>query len=205
MPTSLLAGHGLFRARYFEHRDLLHELADRGQSPKALFITCCDSRVVPEFMTSASFGELFVVRNVANFVPDVFHSDSSVGAAIEYAVRHLRVPDIVVCGHYGCGGIQATVDELRGVEADEQLCEWLQGVAKAATAARRKGHVGQALLDAAVEENVLDALENLVTYDAVRQRLDAGSLHLHGWVYDHAHGTLKVFDAARGAFITSEA
>ena len=106
MAERLIHGHREFRARYFEEQHLLERLATLGQSPRALFIGCSDSRVVPEILTQTGLGELFVVRNIANFVPDFEHADASVGAAIEYAVDHLEVRDVIVCGHTGCGGVK---------------------------------------------------------------------------------------------------
>ncbi len=201
MSERLIHGHALFRARYFDDPSHFQTLA-KSQSPNALFIGCSDSRVIPELVTNAQAGELFVLRNIANFVPEQPHSDASVGAAIEYAVRHLRVPDIVVCGHYRCGGVKAALDDLRGLERDTELCAWLQGVLPAAERARaRVTGDTDALWNTAVEENVLDALENLITFDAVRERLDEGKLHLHGWIYDLAAGRVLVYDAENDAFV----
>lgn len=200
MSEKLIHGHALFRERYF-NRKLITKLATEGQKPQALFIGCSDSRVAPELFTGATFGDLFVLRNIANFVPVQEHSDASVGAAIEYAVRHLKVPDIVVCGHYGCGGVKAALADLKGLEKDTELCQWLQGVLPAAKQAREKGATGDALWQLAVEENVLDALENLITFDAVREALEAGTLALHGWIYDLANGHVKVWDATKDEFV----
>ena len=200
MSEKLIHGHAMFRERYF-NKKLIRQLATEGQEPWALYIGCSDSRVVPELLTSSGFGEIFVLRNIANFVPQKAHTDASVGAAIEYAVRHLKVPDIVVCGHYGCGGVKAAVDGLKGLERDTELTEWLQGVLPAVEQARKHGHQGEALWRAAVEENVLDALANLITFDAVSEALDAGKLAIHGWVYDLAHGRVRVFDAEKDAFV----
>ena len=202
MTEKLIHGHALFRARYFNEREFLARLARDGQKPSALFIGCSDSRVVPEFVTHSGFGDLFVLRNIANFVPVQEHKDASVGAAIEYAVRHLRVPDIVVCGHYGCGGVLATIRKLSGLERDTELTEWLQGIAPAVERARALGHnTEEALWRTAVEENVLDALENLITFTAVQDALEEGRLHLHGWVYDIAQGHVHVFDAEQDKFV----
>lgn len=202
MSEKLIHGHSLFRERYFNEHEFWGKLAHEGQRPGALFIGCSDSRVVPEFLTNSGFGELFVLRNVANYVPVQAHTDASVGAAIEYAVRHLRVPDIVVCGHYGCGGVQAALTDMKHLTRDTELTEWLRGVQPAAERARALGHTsGEALWRAAVEENVLDALENLITFDAVIEALEAERLHLHGWVYDIAKGCVLAFDAEADGFV----
>ncbi|MCC7541253.1 MAG: carbonic anhydrase, partial [Deltaproteobacteria bacterium] len=112
MSKSLLEGHRFFRTSYVAgERDFLHQLASVGQSPDALYVGCSDSRVVPELLTSSAPGALFVVRNVANLVPSLTHADASVGAALEYAIGHLHVPHVIVCGHLGCGGIGALLDD----------------------------------------------------------------------------------------------
>lgn len=105
MVEELLAGHGRFRAEYVaEERGFLERLAEEGQRPSALFIGCSDSRVIPELLTGAVPGELFVVRNVANLIPPRSDPDRSIGAAIEYAVDQLGIREVIVCGHEECGG-----------------------------------------------------------------------------------------------------
>lgn len=201
MTDSLLDGHDLFQAQYFHEREYLRRLALADQRPSALFIGCSDSRVVPEYLTSAGFGELFVLRNIGNFVPTLDHADASVGAAIDYALGSLGVPDIIVCGHYGCGGVKAALGDLEPLRAKHpSLHEWLEGVAPGARRAR-----GVDDPDAAwrrgVEENVIQSLENLITYDVVREKLEAGEVHLHAWLYDLYQTRIRVLDVERGAFV----
>lgn len=201
MTDQLIQGHGAFRRRFFGEREYLTRLALDGQKPRALYIGCSDSRVVPEYLTSSGFGDLFVVRNIANFVPDLAHADSSVGAALDYALGHLEVPDIIVCGHYGCGGVQAAQADFASLRAPEpSLHEWLSGLADAARRPLSQGLTGDAAWRAGVEENVLVALENLITYEVVRSRLEAGTAHIHGWVYDIYTGGIRVFDEVEARF-----
>lgn len=201
MATHLLKGHALFQEQYFERHDYLRELAVKGQKPQALYIGCADSRVVPEYLLNAGFGELFVLRNVANLVPREEHADASVGAAVEYAVAHLKVPDLIVCGHYGCGGIKAALDGLGALGDARELRSWLEGALPAAAAARQAGLSGDAAWRFAVEENVLDSLEHLVSYQVVRRALDQGALRINGWVYDLERGRVSVYDASCGEFV----
>jgi carbonic anhydrase len=106
MPIDkLLAGHRHFKKKFAAEQEVFVGLAEEGQHPKVLWIGCSDSRVIPEQITSAEPGELFVIRSVANLVPPA-GIGPAVGAVIEYAVLHLRVPHIVVCGHTECGGIK---------------------------------------------------------------------------------------------------
>ena len=111
MPLKkLIAGHKNFReGKYQEQKDLYRELVEKGQSPEVMIISCCDSRADPVIITEAEPGMVFSVRNVANLVPPCtpdgkYHGTS---AALEFAVRHLKVKDIVVMGHAHCGGIKA--------------------------------------------------------------------------------------------------
>ena len=202
MTDSLLDGHGLFQRRYFHEREYLRELAHADQRPRALFIGCSDSRVVPEYLTSAGFGELFVLRNIANFVPTLAHADASVGAAIDYALGALEVPDIIVCGHYGCGGVKAALDDLEPLRAKHpSLHEWLGSVAPAVRRALPVSPDTDQVWRRGVEENVMQSLENLISYDVVRAKLEAGKVHLHAWIYDLYQTRIRVFDVEQDGFI----
>jgi carbonic anhydrase len=194
----LLQGHATFRREFVaQSREFLAELASSHQSPDALYIGCADSRVVPELLTTSAPGELFVVRNVANLVPPADRPHSSVGAALEYAVQALHVSHIVVCGHYGCGGVKAMIDGV--APSMPELKAWLAEASSGNAAARRKAVEGEDQWRLAVEENVLDQLANLSTYPCVKERLDAGALTLHGWVYD-LQGGLHVYQHDEGRF-----
>src|SRR6185503_10892646 len=140
MVAELLRGHAEFQRQYLgDEREFLQTLASKGQSPAALYIGCSDSRVVPEVLTASSPGDLFVVRNVANLVPRLEHADASVGAALEYAVGHLHVPHLIVCGHVGCGGVAAAIQGLEHVTGLPSLREWLELVLPAVAHARETG------------------------------------------------------------------
>jgi carbonic anhydrase len=106
------------------HRSLYRELA-AGQSPRALFITCSDSRVVPELILQASPGDLFVCRNAGNLVPPHGDPSGGVAATIEYAVGVLTVPNIIICGHTGCGAINALIHP-ETVSSFPSVAEWLR-------------------------------------------------------------------------------
>jgi len=204
MVTRLLQGHQKFRAEHFEHeRELFESLAHGGQQPTALFIGCCDSRVVPNLIVHADPGDLFVVRNIANIVPRFEEGEldnRSVGAAIEYAVHVLRVPHIVVCGHTGCGGLQALIDGPEALAGETPtLARWLRDAA--AVLGRMRAEIAPgALARQLVFENVVVQLENLLTYPVVARALERDVLELHGWVYDLADGSLRVYHPADNEF-----
>jgi carbonic anhydrase len=190
----LVEGIHHFRSNYFaENQSLFEHLASNGQNPETLFITCSDARVVPNLITSAAPGELFIVRNVGNIVPAVGRGViGGVAAAIEYAVEVLEVENIVVCGHTQCGAIEAILEPER-VRHLGFVSRWLGESAEIPGLLREKyAHLtGEERLVAAAEENVLVQLENLRSYPFVSSRLDAGTMKLAGWVFKIA--TAQVF------------
>ncbi|MFZ5481940.1 MAG: carbonic anhydrase [Myxococcota bacterium] len=201
----LLEGHTSFRREYASGaRDFLSRLAAEHQSPDALYVGCSDSRVVPELLTTSSPGDLFVVRNIANVVPPFDHADASVGAALEYAVNVLEVPHVIVCGHYGCGGVKAVLDHAPKVRKLPSLREWLDGIERSIDASRLEALDPDEQWRYSVEANVLAQLANLTTYPTLRERLEAEALRLHGWVYDLASQRITVYDAVGETFVDAE-
>lgn len=207
MITKLMQGHERFKAEYFQHeRELFAELAQGAHKPTAMMISCSDARVVPNLIVNADPGDLFIVRNVANIVPP-FGEDQfnrSVGAAIEYAVHHLRVPHLVVCGHTQCGGLGALIAGHEGLrEETPTLAAWLHD------AIDLRERLAELARDAApgtlqrllAYENVLVQLENLLSYPVVARALEENRIELHGWVYDLQGATLEVYDPQQNAFL----
>ena len=207
----LIEGVHRFQSQEFGHYcELFQKLSHEGQNPHTLFITCSDSRILAELITQSQPGDLFVVKNVGNIVPrsDATGSTNSTAAAIEYAVSDLGVADIVVCGHSQCGAMNALV--MKKSVAPEtwdqkpHLRRWLQLAAPVREVIERDyTHLlddPDALLNAAAEENVLFALENLRTYPAVQARLAAGTLHLHAWFFRIASAELFAYDPEQKQF-----
>jgi carbonic anhydrase len=198
----LAGGVHAFRSQYFaNHSSLFRRLAERGQRPETLFITCADSRVVPNLITNTAPGELFMIRNVGNIVP---HANLPGGTAadIEYAMEMLGVADVIVCGHTHCGAMQALL-EPSTVEHLPLVKRWVAQADRVRTiVSERYGHLStQDRMAAAVRENVLVQLENLREYPFVSQRLDSGRLHLHGWVYKIESGEVLSYDPECGQFV----
>jgi carbonic anhydrase len=192
-----------FRSNYFaSNRKLFSDLAE-GQRPEILFLTCSDSRIDPTLITSSQPGELFIVRNVGNIVPDVHRGVlGGVSAAIEYAVEVLEVTDIIVCGHTGCGAIEAILNPER-VNHLPFVSRWLAESAQLPELiAQRYGHLeGEDRTTAAVQENVLLQLENLRSFEFITRRLDKGSLKMSGWVYKIATADVFDYDPVSGQFL----
>lgn len=198
----LIAGLHQFQRDVFSPQRELFERLAKGQAPDALFITCSDSRIIPNLITQTEPGELFILRNAGNIVPPYGASSGGEAAAIEFAVASLGVKDIILCGHSHCGA-------MKGLLVRESLIEDLPCVASwllHAEATRRiiqasYQHLeGQPLLTATVEENVLVQLDNLRTHPSVRSRLMRGELKLHGWVYKIETGQVFAFDPDRNEF-----
>jgi carbonic anhydrase len=191
----LEAGIHHFQANYFaSNRGLFERLAETGQRPETLFITCSDSRVVPTLITNAAPGELFIVRNIGNIVPSVARGVlGGVSAAIEYAVEVLQVGHVIVCGHTNCGAIDAILHPER-VAHLPFVSRWLAESSRIPKLIdERYGSLdGDARMTAAVQENVLVQLENLRSFEFVARRLDSGALKMSGWVFKIATG--EVFD-----------
>ncbi|WP_371555832.1 SulP family inorganic anion transporter [Streptomyces longwoodensis] len=173
-------------------RDELERLAREGQRPSQLFLTCADSRLVTSMITSSGPGDLFVVRNVGNLVPlpGEDSGDDSVAAAIEYAVDVLEVRSITVCGHSGCGAMQALLNAEPG-EAHTPLRRWLRhglpSLERMADDGRPWARLaGRAAADA-VEQlcltNVVQQLDHLRAHASVDRALRAGALELHGMYF----------------------
>ncbi|HWZ51953.1 MAG TPA: carbonic anhydrase [Granulicella sp.] len=187
---------------------LFHSLA-LAQAPSAMFIGCSDSRIVPEMLTDQGPGELFVVRNAGNIVPPHSGEPGGVTASIEYAVAVLGIPDIVICGHSGCGAMTAI---LRGAEKLEELpavARWLHYADRARdSVAREFGHdhknqhsTEAQKLNALVHENVLTQLDNILTHPKVAAAVEKKQLRLHGWVYDIGSGGVDTYDARVRKFV----
>lgn len=163
------------------------ELA-KGQSPKVLFITCSDSRIDPALLLQSEPGEVFVVRNAGNIVPHADRDTGGESATLEFAIKGLGIPEIVVCGHSFCGAMAATLNP-ESASSLPRIQEWIEHAKPALKAGDD--------LDSLIGNNVLLQLENLRSYDFVREAEQAGRLTLHGWVYRFESGSVLSFDGER--------
>ncbi len=189
----LIDGHIRFKREVFPRRqDIFARLANR-QNPMAMLITCSDSRVVPELITQADPGDIFVYRNAGNIVPPYGSGSEGAAAAIEFAVVALGVRDIIVCGHTDCGAMKGCLQH-GALDAMPTVRAWLRhaDVARHVLQERRCDD-GQAL-DLLIRENVLAQLQHLRTHPVVAAKLATGQIGLHGWVFDIRSGTIAVVD-----------
>jgi carbonic anhydrase len=199
----LVRGIHTFQAEIFRARHELFERLTSGQNPQALFITCSDSRVTPDLITQSEPGDLFVLRNAGNLVPPHGAApDSGEAATIEYAVKSLKIHDIIVCGHTLCGAMQALLHP-EGLGEMPRMRQWLGH----AEATRDIIDSNYAIVPeanrwkATVEENVLVQLENLRTHPCVAAGLARATLKLHGWVYKLETGDVFAYDPHQGQFL----
>ncbi len=165
-----------------------------GQFPRVLWIGCSDSRVPAEQILGCGPGDLFVHRNVANIVA---YNDINIAAVIQFATQNLRIEDIVVCGHYGCGGIRAACarETPSGYIGDWlAIAGWAQRAVDAALDAADPRPEGEDYLRLVVEENVRLQLKHLSHLSVMRDQWSRtpGIPRLHGWVYDIGTGLVKV-------------
>lgn len=202
----MIAGFARFRSRYFEQpQPLFKQLAQSGQSPKVMVVACCDSRVDPAIITDSDPGDLFVVRNVANLVPPHetgggYHGTS---AALEFAVRILDVKHIIVLGHGHCGGIGALLD---GLPADPSSGQFISSWMTIAAEARKRvmaslSGAARTVQERACEHAAIEmSLQNLRTFPWIHERVESGTLQLHGWYFDIDQGALLHYNPDSAQF-----
>jgi carbonic anhydrase len=186
-----VAGYRRFRAGTWRNeRARFDALSKFGQKPRALVIGCSDSRADPQMVFNAAPGELFIVRNVANLVPPYGPDERphGISAAIEFAVRALKVPQIVVMGHAMCGGIQALLNGAPA-EVSDFVAQWVR-IAEPARVRAMTVPV-QCRQDYCEHESVRLSLENLMTFPWVKSEINAARLKLHGCFFDIRSGILE--------------
>ena len=197
--------HGWKATSYEENRAWYRRLADEGQRPRAMVISCCDSRVHVTSIFGADQGEFFIHRNIANLVPPYEPDGNKHGtsAAVEYAVTALHVAHLIVLGHSQCGGVQGCLDmcEGRAPELEKETSfvgRWMDLLRPGYERVRDRteGQIG-----ALEREAVLVSLENLMTFPFVREAVDAGTLSLHGLWTDIGAGGLESYDPRAGGFV----
>lgn len=194
-----IEGYGRFRSEFERDREFYAALATKKQQPRLLWIGCSDSRVVPSQILKAEPGQLFEVRNIANSVPPSWADDEAVGAAIEYALGHLGIDDIVVCGHTGCGGIQALAEPIPP-DTEAHLGRWVEYTRQAhrLVAAARLAEEDRSL--ATVKAHIQFQLDNLMTYEIVAKGVGEGRIAIHGWLYVMEEGELRAYDPKSGTW-----
>jgi carbonic anhydrase len=192
-----------FSKQVFPNRsDLYSKLATHGQSPKALMISCADSRVAPEHIMQAEPGDLFVCRNAGNIVPPYSTQNGGVTSTVEYAVMVLGIRDIIVCGHSDCGAMKAVANPA-GLEKMPNVAAWLRhSCAAEQVVSESYPHMDSADRVHAISlENVVAQLNHLRTHPAVAAGIARGEIALHGWFFDIGAGEMLGLDGETGRFV----
>lgn len=201
LPKSLLDGYWRFRhERHAPEKGRYQQLAALGQSPTAMVVGCCDSRVDISAIFDAEPGDIFIVRNVANLVPP-FERDGKyhgTSAAVEYAATVLNVPNIIVLGHSHCGGVAAYRVSHKDKEDTSFIGRWLT-LLKGLDV--KQGDVETFGEETAFElAGIRQSLANLRTFDVLKEREEAGLLALHGLHFDIGSGTVLALDEKTDTF-----
>ena len=192
-----------FETQVFPNQSALYErLAYHGQTPKALMISCADSRIVPEQIMQAEPGDLFVCRNAGNIVPPYATQNGGVTSTVEYAVMVLGIRDIIVCGHSGCGAMKAVSNPV-GLDKMPNVAAWLRHSSAAADVVETSYPEldDEARVRAISLENVVAQLAHLRTHPSVAAGVARGEIALHGWFVDIHVGQVLALDGDTGRFV----
>ena len=198
----LVDGYQRFRASHYpEQKSLYERLGKHGQSPEVMLISCCDSRADPSDIFDAAPGEMFVLRNVANFVPP--QNDAmdyqSVHSAIQYAVDVLNVNAIVVMGHESCGGINACINGV-GDDPNDYISHWVGLLNPARNVVKTRASDDEMQQEMEFE-GIRESLRNLMRVDSIAQRVESGQLNLLGAYFSIIRGKLMFLDSETNTFV----
>lgn len=198
----LIQGHKRFLAEVFPTRKSEFRLLADRQAPEWLFITCSDSRIVPDLVLGTGPGDLFITRNAGNVVPVTGSDVDGCTATIEYAVEVLKVKHAILCGHSDCGALKAALDR-RNLEKLPKARRWLQHV-ESAFANRQPLNPAdgeQAELASLIRGNVVAQLRNLKEQPSIAHAMQEGRLSVHGWYYDILTGRIERYDEQQRKFL----
>lgn len=207
LPTYLVQRYQGWKATtYEENKSWYRRLASEGQHPRAMVISCCDSRVHVTAIFGADQGEFFLHRNIANLVPPYSPDGNQHGtsAAVEYAVTALKVAHVIVLGHSSCGGVQGCLDMCSGKAPELEkktsfVGRWMDILRPGYERVKDSGAKNMAR--ALEKEAVLVSLENLMTFPFVKEAVDSGELSLHGLWNDIGEGGLEYYDQKENRFL----
>lgn len=205
--ANLINGFARFQQRYFEESPQLYSDLQEGQHPSTLLIGCCDSRVDPALLLDCDPGDIFTVRNIANLVPPSSGmGPQAVLAAVQYAVQVLQVDRIIILGHASCGGIRALMQaepNQGDIAEDDHVRRWMDVAWPARELVMKSPslHTEQERLHACEQASILISLKNLEKMACVKERLDNGTLTLHGWYFDLHTGSLLAYSDRADAFL----
>jgi carbonic anhydrase len=197
----LIEGHRRFLTEVFPQKRAQFKLLSERQAPEWLFITCSDSRVLPDLFLGTGPGDLFITRNAGNVVPIHSHDDGGT-ATIEYAIEVLKVKSAILCGHSDCGALKAAINPT-GLERMPKSKHWLSHVEAAFKHKQLLNPADgeSAELASLIRGNVVAQLANLKAQPAVQHAVAEGRLTVHGWYYDILSGRIEEYNEATRRFV----
>jgi carbonic anhydrase len=197
----IVEGVKKFQAEVYPAQREMFETLKGRQQPMAMFITCADSRVVPNLFTQTGPGDFFVERNPGNLVPQYSEFVGGVSAGVEYAMLVLKVPLVIVCGHTDCGVMKSLLhpEQASGLPA---MQEWMRYASEARHRIMRdhSDATDAEKLRLITEHNVQAQIENLKSHPSVHSRVTSGEVDIRGWVYDIGDGSIWAADPESGRF-----
>lgn len=198
----IIEGHKRFLKDVFPDRRSQYHLLAESQAPEWLFITCSDSRIVPDMILQTGPGDLFISRNAGNVIPVSANDVDGTTATIEYAVEVLKVPYAIVCGHSDCGAMKAALTRI-GLEKLPKASRWLHHVEAAFTHRQPLNPADgeHAELSSLIRGNVVAQLINLKEQPAVARAMGRGALQVFGWYYDILSGKIEQYDEVQRRFL----
>lgn len=186
-----------------ESRALFAKLA-LGQRPDVLFIACSDSRVVPNLFASTNPGDLFVLRNIGNLVPpyDPHSQDYGASSVIEFSIFNLQINDIIVCGHSECGAMQLLTED-KELSCCPHVNGWLKHGKESVNKVKNGLVITPSLSEAnqVSQANVLQQMEHIASYPFIQERLEKGTLRIHGWWFDIGQADVYCYEKELGQFV----
>lgn len=195
----MLKGYKAFRDGYFsDNKSIMRDLSNYGQKPEIMIISCCDSRVDPGLMLQCAPGELFVVRNVANIVPPFETDDSHHGtsAALEFAVRFLKVKHLIILGHSQCGGIQALL-ENESASQNDFISNWVSII-------KTEGFNPEDV-DGCAKKALTQSYNNCLSFPWIAERVNQEKLSIHLWFFDIKSGQIVSYSAEQKKYLPLDA
>ena len=199
----MLQGYHSFFNKYYEVDHSIFKDLKYKQSPKILVLSCCDSRVDPAILTTASPGEMFVIRNIANIVPPyepTWDSKHGVSAAIEFAVTCLDIEDIIILGHSDCGGIKAMVDNTMEARGNNSfILPWINIIKEA------KANIPHDMENSnkycfCEQEAIKISINNLHNFPWVEDKVTQKKIEIHGWYFNMHNGLLYILNQETQVF-----
>lgn len=203
--SELISGYGKFKdTKFKKYENKFLDLVKNGQNPKVLFIACSDSRIDPSLIMNTSPGDLFILRNIGNFVPPYAPDNDyhATAAGIEYATSVLDVSDIIICGHSHCGAIEALYTKITDINL-VHVKKWLELGASAKNyidAKHTKDLSYEERMELTEKISVIFQLKNLLSYPDVERRVNEGELFLRAWYYRIQTGQLEYFNTISGEY-----